>query len=65
MHDQSYTFYFVVKEWAKRYTMGQDFLESDACPRRSVELMMEDKVALVKEIVLSEGRGSVRNDQAL
>nr|CAI5848806.1 unnamed protein product [Callosobruchus analis] len=38
--------YAVVKEWAKRFRMGQEFLEDDERPGRSV-----DKVVLVEELV--------------
>nr|CAI5864485.1 unnamed protein product [Callosobruchus analis] len=40
----------VVKEWAKRFRMGQEFLEDDERPGRPVEMITEDKVALVEEL---------------
>nr|CAI5865571.1 unnamed protein product [Callosobruchus analis] len=36
--------------------MGQEFLEDDERPKRPVEVIMEDKVALVEEVVLSNRR---------
>nr|CAI5866333.1 unnamed protein product [Callosobruchus analis] len=44
------------KEWAKWFRMGQEFLEDDERPRRPVEVITEDKVALVEELVLSDRR---------
>nr|CAI5839155.1 unnamed protein product [Callosobruchus analis] len=43
----------VVKEWSKRFRMGQEFLEDDERPGRPVEVITEDKVALVDVLVLS------------
>nr|CAI5829439.1 unnamed protein product [Callosobruchus analis] len=41
----------IVKEWAKRYRISQEFLEDDERPGRSVEVIMEDKVILVEELM--------------
>nr|CAI5833267.1 unnamed protein product [Callosobruchus analis] len=46
--------YSVVKQWAKRFRMGQEFPEDDERPGRPVEVITEVKVALVEELVLSD-----------
>nr|CAI5853223.1 unnamed protein product [Callosobruchus analis] len=48
--------YSVLKKWAKRFRMGQEFLEDDKSPGRPVEVITEDKEALVEELVLSDRR---------
>nr|CAI5835758.1 unnamed protein product [Callosobruchus analis] len=48
--------YSVVKEWAKRFRIGQELLEDDERPGRPVEVITEDKVALVEDLVLSDRR---------
>jgi hypothetical protein len=42
--------YFVVKESAKRFRMGQESLE-DNVSGRPVEMIMDDNIALVEELV--------------
>nr|CAI5838138.1 unnamed protein product [Callosobruchus analis] len=46
--------YSVVKEWAKRLRIGQEFLEDDERSGQPVEVITENKVALVEELVLSD-----------
>nr|CAI5863595.1 unnamed protein product [Callosobruchus analis] len=53
-YGRSSPFYSAAKEWAKRFRMGQEFLEDDERPGRPVEVITEDKVALVEELVLSD-----------
>nr|CAI5844001.1 unnamed protein product [Callosobruchus analis] len=48
--------YSVMKEWAKPFRIGHEFLEDDERPGRPVEVITEDKVALVEELVLSDRR---------
>lgn len=50
------SFYFAMKEWAKYIRLGQESFEEDSRPERPVE----DKVALVKELV----KKIAKNDQA-
>nr|CAI5836659.1 unnamed protein product [Callosobruchus analis] len=45
-----------MKEWAKRLRMGQEFLEDDESPGRPVEVITENRAALVEELVLSDRR---------
>nr|CAI5832631.1 unnamed protein product [Callosobruchus analis] len=52
VYDRSTPSNLVVKELAKRFLMGQEFLEDDERPGRPVEVIAEDKVALVEELVL-------------
>nr|CAI5864709.1 unnamed protein product [Callosobruchus analis] len=40
--------------------MGQEFLEDDERPGRPVEVITEDKVALVEELVLCDRRLKVK-----
>nr|CAI5824864.1 unnamed protein product [Callosobruchus analis] len=56
VYGRSSSCYSVVKEWAKRFRMGQEFLESNERPGRPVEVVTEDKVALVEDLVLSVRR---------
>nr|CAI5834752.1 unnamed protein product [Callosobruchus analis] len=60
VYGQSSISYWVVKEWAKRFRMGQKFLEDDERPGRPVKVITEDKVALVEELVLSDRRLKVK-----
>nr|CAI5854524.1 unnamed protein product [Callosobruchus analis] len=52
--------YTVVKEWAKRFRMGQECLEDDERPGGQVDVITVDKVALVEKWVLSDRRLKVR-----
>nr|CAI5835327.1 unnamed protein product [Callosobruchus analis] len=47
--------YSVVKEWAKRFRMDQEFLEDDEIPGRPVEMTIH-KVPVVEELILSDRR---------
>ncbi|XP_044264614.1 histone-lysine N-methyltransferase SETMAR-like [Tribolium madens] len=60
VYGQSSPSYSVVKEWAKRFRIGQESLEDDARPGRPVEVITEDKVALVEKLVLSDRRLKVK-----
>ncbi|XP_044262805.1 protein GVQW3-like [Tribolium madens] len=60
VYGQSSPSYSVVKEMAKRFRMGQESLEDDARPGRPVEVITEDKVALVEKLVLSDRRLKVK-----
>nr|CAI5868025.1 unnamed protein product [Callosobruchus analis] len=52
--------YSVVKERAKRFRIGKEFLEDDERSGRPVEVITEDKVALVEKLVLSDRRLKVK-----
>nr|CAI5842618.1 unnamed protein product [Callosobruchus analis] len=52
--------YSVLKEWAKRFRMGQEFFEDDERPGSPVEVITVDKVALVEELVLNDRRLKVK-----
>nr|CAI5844019.1 unnamed protein product [Callosobruchus analis] len=58
-YDQSSASYSVVKEWAGRFLVGQEFLEDDERPERPVEVITEDKVVLLEELALSDRRYSI------
>nr|CAI5848593.1 unnamed protein product [Callosobruchus analis] len=52
--------YSVMNEWAKRFFVGEEFLEDDERPGLPMEVITEDKVALVEELVLSDRRLKVK-----
>jgi hypothetical protein len=52
----SYPSYFVVKEWAKCFSIEQESVEDDARCGRPVEVITDDNIALVEEMVLSNRR---------
>nr|CAI5842101.1 unnamed protein product [Callosobruchus analis] len=45
---------------AKRFRMGQQFLEDEERPGRPMEVITEDKVALAEELVPSDRRLKVK-----
>nr|CAI5853327.1 unnamed protein product [Callosobruchus analis] len=51
----------ITKEWAKRFRMGQEFLEDDKRPGRPVEVIPEDQVALVEELVQERQQNQIKN----
>lgn len=60
VYGQSSPSYSAVKEWAKRFRMGQESLEDDARTGRPVEVITEDIVAIVEEVVLRDRRLKVK-----
>lgn len=52
--------YSVVKDWSKRFRMGQESLEDDARTGRTVEVVTDDKIALVEDLVLGDRRLKVK-----
>nr|CAI5830169.1 unnamed protein product [Callosobruchus analis] len=49
-----------MKEWTKRFRKGKEFLEERERTGRPVEVIPEDKVALVEDLVLSDRRLKVK-----
>ncbi|KAJ3649659.1 hypothetical protein Zmor_021386 [Zophobas morio] len=46
--------YSVMKEWSKRFRMGQKSLEDDARTGRPVEMLTDNNIALVEDLVLGD-----------